>query len=573
MKNREVAGVLNELADSMELLGEDRYRVANYRDAATRIEHHREAIEVMAAERRLLELHGVGKSIGSMIDEYLTTGKLGRLEERRPRVPQAALMLMHIPGIGPKRAMLLAQDLHVQTIDDLRLALESGQVASLPRVGARIASGLLQELDRLSARSARVPLAIALPAAEEVIAALCARNRVDAILPAGSIRRWRETTGDIDVLVCSDEPGEVMRAFATLPMVKQVLSSGETRSSVLTYADVQIDLRVVPSESFGAALVYFTGSKEHNVKLREIAIRRGLKLNEYGVFDAEDVSHAGVTEEDVYACLGLPWIPPEMREDSGEIELARRGQLPRLVQLDDIRGDLHTHTRLTDGSHTILEMVRAAEARGYEYFAITDHSQALGVTGGLTEDELRAAHEQIRGLQASFPNMQLLCGVEVDIHVDHRLDCGDAFLSECDVVVASIHSALQKPAEVQTARLLAAIENPHVDVIAHPTGRLFGRRPGYEIDLMAVLEACARTGTAIEVSGQPERLDLDADGIRAALSRGVLLVLNTDSHAQEQVGDLMRYALGTARRGWATASSIVNTRPYASLREWLLRGG
>jgi DNA polymerase (family X) len=571
MKNREVAGILRELADMMELLGEDRYRVANYRDAATRIEHHREPVEVMAEERRLLELHGVGKSIGAKINEYLETGTLQVVEERRPRVPPAALTLMHIPGIGPKRAMLLAHDLNVRTVDDLRHALESGQVAELPRVGEKIASSLLQELERIETRTRRLPLAIALPAAEEVIRSLRACAGVRQVVPAGSIRRWRETTGDIDVLVAGGDAPVIIGAFTNLPQVKQVLSAGDTRASVLTVADVQIDLRVVADNQFGAALQYFTGSKEHNVKLREIAIRKGLKLNEYGVFTEDETCLASSTEEEVYAALRLPWIPPEIREDSGEIELARRGQLPRLVELADIKGDLHTHTRETDGSSTILQMVEAAAVRDYAYLAITDHSQALGITGGLTEDELRDEHDRIRALQASFPEIELLCGVEVDVHVDNRLDCSDEFLASCDIVVASIHSALQKPVEVQTARLLAAIENPHVDVIAHPTGRLLGKRPGYEVDLVAVLDACARTGTAIEVSGQPERLDLDADCIRAAIARGVMLVLNTDAHAHEQIGDLMRYAVGTARRGWATAENVLNTRDGAALRDWLRR--
>ena len=574
MKNREVASALNELADTMELLGEDRYRVANYRDAATRVEHHHEPIEVMADEGRVEQLHGIGKSIGAKIVEYLNTGKLAAIEERRPRVPEAALRLMKIPGIGPKRAMQFAQELNVQTVADLQSALDSGQIAALPRLGEKVAAALRQELQRLETRSQRLPLAIALPAAEEVIRQLRqACPAVKSILPAGSIRRWKDTIGDIDILVASTQPEEVMRAFGSLPLVKQVLGAGDTRSSIVTVGDVQIDLRVVAPESFGAAMQYFTGSKEHNVKLRAIAIRKGLKLNEYGVFPADDDQKnlASRSEEEVYAAIGVPWIPPELREGAGEVELARAGKLPRLVELTDVKGDLHTHTRLTDGSSTIAEMVHAGSERGYAYLAITDHSQALGITGGLTEDELRAEHEQLRALQASYPDMRLLCGVEVDIHIDERLDCSDAFLESCDIVVASIHSAMQKPSAVQTGRLLAAINNPHVDVIAHPTGRLLGKRPGYEIDLVAVLDALARTGTAIEVSGQPERLDLDADAVRAAVERGVMLVLDTDAHAHDQIAGLMRYAVGTARRGGATAESVLNTRDYDALRRWLER--
>jgi DNA polymerase (family 10) len=479
-------------------------------------------------------------------------------------------MLMNISGIGPKRAMLLTRELHVETVADLQASLESGQVAALPRLGEKTAASILEELRRLQTRSRRLPLAIALPAAEHVVDELSRCCPIQAIAPAGSIRRMRETIGDIDILVATTEPEQVMAAFTSLGLVKQVLSAGTTRASVLTHADLQIDLRVVALESFGAAMQYFTGSTAHNVKLREIAIRKGLKLNEYGVFEGE-VNLASRTEEDVYAALGLAWVPPEMREDSGEVELARRGELPTLVTLDDIRGDLHTHTRLTDGAHSVLEMVQAAAARGYEYVAITDHSQALGITGGLTEEELRDEHAQIVELRAQFPEIRLLCGVEVDIHVDSRLDCSDEFLASCDVVVASIHSSLQKSPEEQTRRLLAAIENPHVDIIGHPTGRLLGKRPGYEFDLRAVLEAAARTGTALEVSGQPERLDLDPDAIRAAADRGVLLALNTDAHDKSQITDLMRYGASTARRGWAPKELIVNARPYAELTAWLQR--
>jgi DNA polymerase (family 10) len=574
VKNREVAGVLRELADTMELLGEDRYRVANYRDAATRVEHHHEAIEVMAEEGRVEQIHGVGKSIGAKIREYLSTGKLAVIEERRPRVPEAALKLMQIPGIGPKRAMQFARELSVQTVADLQSALDSGQVAALPRLGEKVADALREELLRIETRSKRIPLAIALPAAEEVIRQLQHKcPDVESIAAAGSIRRWKETTGDIDILVASEQPEAVMAAFTALPLVKQVLGAGDTRSSIITVADVQIDLRVVPPLSIGAALQYFTGSKEHNVKLRAMAVRKGLKVNEYGVYSVDDdkTSLAGRSEEEVYAALGLPWIPPELREGAGEIELARAGKLPRLVTIGDIQGDLHLHTRLTDGASTIAEMVHAAAERGYAYMAITDHSQALGITGGLREDELIEEHVQIRALQSDYPDMRLLCGVEVDIHIDERLDCSDEFLESCDIVVASIHSALQKPASVQTARLIAAINNPHVDVIAHPTGRLLGKRPGYEIDLRAVLDALARTGTAIEVSGQPERLDLDSDAIKAAIERGVMLVLNTDAHAHDQIGGLMRYAIGTARRGGAAAESILNTRSYDDLHRWLER--
>lgn len=567
MRNAEVASVLNEYADLLELRGEDRYRIARYRDAATRIEHHTEPIEDLVRDGRVREIRGVGESIGAKVVEYIQTGKIEALERLRERVPPAAAMLMNIPGIGPRRATLLTRELRIETVADLERALESGRVAELPRLGERVAERILEEVRRLKTRGRRLPLGVALPAAEQVARELQAHPAVLQVTPAGSIRRMKETIGDIDLLVASDHPAEVIDAFVTLPAVRDVLAAGETKASILTHADLQIDLRVVAPESYGAALQYFTGSKAHNIKLRGLAIGRGWKLNEYGLFE-DDRRIAGRTEEEVYGALGLPWMPPELREDTGEIEAALQGRLPRLVSLDDIRGDLHSHTRLSDGSSTLEEMAEAASRRGYAYLAITDHSQALGVARGLTEDELREEHQTIRALQPSFPGTRLLCGVEVDIRADRRLDCSDAFLESCDVVVASIHSAFQRGREEQTARLIAAIEHPSVDVICHPTGRLLGKRAGYEIDLTAVLDAAARTGTAIEVNAQPDRLDLNDDAVRAAVQRGVTLVIDTDAHHHDQL-DLMRYGVATARRGWAPPELVLNTRPLDGLLGWL----
>ncbi len=578
MRNAEVASVLNEYADLLELRGEDRYRIARYRDAATRIEHHPEPIEDLVRDGRVREIRGVGESIGAKVIEYIQTGKIQALEDLRKEVSPAAAMLMNIPGIGPRRAMLLTRELRIQTVADLERALESGEVARLPRLGARVAERILEEVRRLRTRGRRMPLGLALPAAEEMARELRQCPAVLQVTPAGSIRRMKETIGDIDLLVTSERPADVIEAFVTLPAVREVLAAGETKASILTHADLQIDLRVVAPESYGAALLYFTGSKAHNIRLREIAIEKGWKLNEYGVFE-DDRRIAGRTEEEVYGVLGLPWIPPELREDMGEVEAALRGELPSLVALEDIEGDLHTHTRLSDGSSDIEEMARAAARRGYAYLAITDHSQALGVARGLTEDELRQEHARIRELQASFPETRLLCGVEVDIRVDSRLDCSDEFLASCDVVVASIHSAFQRSREEQTARLIAAIEHPYVDIICHPTGRLIGKRAGYDIDLGAVLETAARTGTAIEVNAQPDRLDLNDDAIRAAVQHGVMLVIDTDAHHHDQL-DLMRYGVATARRGWAPPELVLNTRPLDDLLRWLrerreraLRGG
>jgi DNA polymerase (family 10) len=567
MRNAEVASVLDELADVMELLGEDRYRVASYRDAATRIEHLAEPVEDMYATGRLQEVHGIGKSIAAKIAEYLQTGSISALEERRRRVPPAAITLMNVPGIGPKRAMALTRELHVETVADLEQAIESGAVGALPHIGEKVAQHILRELRARKAAPQRLPLGVALAAAEEVMRQLRACPAAREMAAAGSIRRMKETVGDIDILVASESPTEVVSAFVRLPVTRQVLSAGEKRASVLTHSGQQVDLRVIAPESWGAALQYFTGSKEHNVKLRNLAIKNGLKLNEYGLFRGE-TQIAGRTEEEVYKALSLPWLPPEIREDTGEVEAALAGHLPQLLSQEDIKGDLHCHSRYSDGASTLEQMAEAAAARGYEYIAFTDHSQALGVTGGLTEDEFREQHARIRALQASFPGTRLLCGVEVDIRADATLDCSDDFLDECDIVVASIHSALHRSREEQTARLVAAMENPRVDIIAHPTGRLTGRRPGYDIDLGAVLDAAARTKTALEVNGQPERLDLNGDAVRAAMERGVTIVVNTDSHHADQLAH-MRFAVATARRGWATPASVLNAGGAAEVVRWL----
>ncbi|HWO94098.1 MAG TPA: DNA polymerase/3'-5' exonuclease PolX [Dehalococcoidia bacterium] len=567
MRNREVAAILDEVADLMELLGEDRYRVARYRDAAMKIEHFPEPIENLEREGRVQAIRGVGKSIGGKVEEYLRSGSLRQLEELRARVPPAALTLMRIPGVGPKRALLLTERLGVRSVDDLAQAIERGDVARLPRMGPKVAEQLLEEIHRLRTRSKRIPLGVAAALADDVVRLLSECKAAQRIEAAGSLRRMQETIGDIDILVASAEPSQVIDAFVRMAIVRDVLAAGDTRASVLTQNDLQVDVRVVPGESWGAALQYFTGSKEHNVRLRELAVRRGWRLSEYGLFDGEQ-RIAGSTEAEVYEALGLAWVPPELRENQGEIEAALAHQLPDLIGYGDLRGDLHAHTRLSDGSSTIEQMAEAAAARGYEYLAITDHSQALGVARGMTEDELRAEHAAIRRAQAMVPTTRLLCGVEVDIRVDSRLDCSDDFLAECDVVVASIHSAFQRSAADQTARLIAAIEHPCVDIVGHPTGRMLGKRRGYDIDLAAVLDAAARTGTALEVNAQPNRLDLPADAIRAAVERGVMLAINTDAHEAQQLGQT-RLGIGTARRGWVPSDLVLNALPLEGLLAWL----
>jgi len=556
MKNKEVAELFETFADVLEIKGEIPFKPNAYRRAARVIRDLTEDIEVVAQEGRLRELSGVGKATASKIIEYLTTGRIQRFEEAKEGVPPGLLDMLAIPGMGPKGAALVHKQLGIDTVDALGEAARAGRLRSLPGMGAKKEENILRGIEMLAESSKRTLLGEAMPVVERVIAHLKSGPAAEAV-PAGSLRRMKETVGDLDVLATGPRLDKVIEQFTQMPEVERVLASGETRASVVVEEGLQIDLRAVPPESFGAALQYFTGSKAHNIRLREMAQRDGLKINEYGVFKGK-MRIAGKDEAEVYKVIGLPWIPPALREDRGEIEAAAEGRLPALVQQSDIRGDLHVHSTWSDGKCTIEEMAKAAKALGYRYIAFCDHTRLLKVFGGLSEKDVLKQVEEIRELDGKIKGIRLLAGTEVDIRSDGVLDLSDEVLAVLDVVTASIHSAFKQPEKRMTARLIRAIENPHVDVIGHPTGRLLGARDAYALDLDAVLKAAAATGTAVELNAHPARLDLNDVACRRAKELGVKVAVNTDAHDAQQL-HLIRYGVATAQRGWLEKKDVVNT--------------
>lgn len=566
MRNQEIAAVFAAIADLLEIKGESRFRVNAYRDAARHLDSLADDLAALARAGQLRSIPGVGEAIAAKIQELVATGRLAYYERLTAEVPESLLELLQIPGLGPRKVKLLYERLNVRTIADLQRALQDGRVASLPGMGEKTVQNLQREIERWEQRGRRVPLGVARPLVEEVIATLRSGSAaIQQIEAAGSVRRWRDTIGDLDLVATSERPDEVLAAFTSLPMIREILGRGETRASVLTTSEQQIDLRVVAPEAWGAALQYFTGSKQHNVRLRELAVRRGWRLNEYGLFAvATEQRLAGSTEEEIYQRLGLPWIPPELREDAGEIEAALEGRLPRLISPADVRGDLHSHSDWSDGAATIEAMWAAARARGYEYLALTDHSQSLGVANGLSVERIRQQRTIVDAINQRGERPRLLHGVELEIRADGSLDYPDEVLAELDLVIASVHSSFGQTRDRMTARLIAAARHPHVDVIGHPSGRLIGRREPYEVDLEALIEVCAETGTALEINAHPARLDLDDVHARHAIDRGVWLAINTDAHAPENF-DLLPYGIFTARRAWVTPDRVLNCLPLDSL--------
>ncbi len=564
MKNRALAAMFNDIADMLEIKGESVFRITAYRRAARALDGLTEDIEAVAARETLTEIPGVGTSIGEKISEFLKTGTCGYYEELRAELPAGITTLMTVPEVGPKTALLLHQRLGITTIEDLERACNAGKVRTLPRMGAKTEENILKGIGMLRRGKDRQPIGLILPHAQEMLDLLRVVPGVKEISLAGSLRRMKETIGDIDILITSSKPDRVMDAFTAFSKVKQVIARGPTKSSVVLDVGVQADVRVVEPEAFGAALQYFTGSKEHNVKVREKAVKRGLKVNEYGVFVVKGERRvAGAKEPDVYKAIGLQWIPPEIREDQGEVELAEQDKLPALIEAGDIKGDLHLHTRWSDGADSLEEMAKAAKAYGHEYIAITDHSQSLKFAGGVPIEELREHVKAIKKV-AEKVGIAILTGTECDILPDGRLDYPDDVLQDLDVVVASIHSRFRMTQEELTARLVQAIENPHVDIIGHLTGRLLGKRDAYELDLERVIEAARRTETALEINASPERLDLRDVHARMAKDHGVKLVVNTDAHSRYQLR-YMEFGIGVARRAWLEAKDVLNTMPLKQL--------
>jgi len=567
-RNEEVAALLEQIAELLMLKNENPYRIRAYTIAAQNIRDLDADIEEIAQQGKLDEIPGVGKAIAAKIEEYLRTGKLEYYEQLKREVPIQAVDLLEVPGIGPSRAHLLYEKLGITTIQQLLEAAQNHKLCTLPGFGEKLEQRIAREAARLMQRTKRLLLGVALPVAETVVTLLREVPAVRAIDPAGSLRRMKETIGDIDILVASDRPQEVVDAFTRLPIVKEVLAVGPTRPSILTREDLQVDLRVVHPDEYGSALLYFTGSKEHNIALRSLVQDRGWKLSEYGLFDETGQRVASRTEQEIYACLGMDWIPPELRENRGEIQAALEHRLPQLVELSHIRGDLHVHTDWSDGHDSLERMVQAAIARGYEYIVISDHSPSLTVAKGLAVERLREQRRRIDELNERYAPFRILQGAEVNIHPDGSLDYPDDVLAELDVVIVSVHSAFDLPEARMTERVIRALSNPHVDLLGHPTGRLLNTRLPYEIDLDAVLDAAAEFGVAIEVNGQPDRLDLPDIWVQRAIQRGILIACTSDAHSTRQL-DNMRWSVATARRGWAEARHVLNTRPLAELLQWL----
>jgi len=567
-RNEEVAALLEQIAELLMLKNENPYRIRAYTIAAQNIRDLDADIEEVARQGKLDEIPGVGKAIAAKIEEYLRTGKLEYYEQLKREVPVQAVDLLEVPGIGPSRAHLLYEKLGITTIQQLLEAAQNHKLCTLPGFGEKLEQRIAREAARLMQRTKRLLLGVALPVAETVVTLLREVPAVRSIDPAGSLRRMKETIGDIDILVASDRPQEVVDAFTRLPIVKEVLAVGPTRPSILTREDLQVDLRVVHPDEYGSALLYFTGSKEHNIALRSLVQDRGWKLSEYGLFDETGQRVASRTEQEIYACLGMDWIPPELRENRGEIQAALEHRLPQLVELSHIRGDLHVHSDWSDGHDSLERMVQAAIARGYEYIVISDHSPSLTVAKGLAVERLREQRRLIDELNERYAPFRILQGAEVNIHPDGSLDYPDDVLAELDVVIVSVHSAFDLPEARMTERVIRALSNPHVDLLGHPTGRLLNTRLPYEIDLDAVLDAAAEFGVAIEVNGQPDRLDLPDIWVQRAIQRGILIACTSDAHSTRQL-DNMRWSVATARRGWAEARHVLNTRPLAELLQWL----
>jgi DNA polymerase (family 10) len=565
--NEEVETLLQEYADLVSITGQQAFRARAYEKAARAIGgHHADVSRMDVAELR--QIPNVGASIAEKVVEYIQTGSVQAIEELRAKIPAGVRELTAIPMLGPKKAMVLYEQLHISSIDELVDAIHAERLRDLKGFGNKTEGNILHGIELMQQAGDRVHINVAMDLAEEIVAALSQLTGCERCTYAGSLRRMRETIGDIDVLAAAPRSEPLMAAFAQLPYVREVIAKGDTKTSIRTTKGLQVDLRVVPPDAWGAALQYFTGSKAHNIRTREIAVHHKLKLSEYGLFEAESGKKlVSATEEAVYERLGLPWIPPVLREDRGELDAGRRGELPALVSEQDIRGDLHTHTNLTDGLSTLDEMVTAAAARGYAYYAITDHAPNLYMQQ-MTDEKMLAQRRYVRALDARQGTMRLLHGTELNIDPDGAVDWPPEFLDGFDLCVASVHSHFNQGRDELTRRIVRACENPYVNIIGHPTTRIIGKRPGIDVDLEAVFAACARTGTALEINAYPDRLDLRDEHILWARRHGVKFAINSDAHSTVHLG-FLRYGVGTAQRGWLTKDDVINTWPLQRLRRFL----
>ncbi len=569
MKNTILSELFNQMADIMEILGEDRFRISSYRKVARVISDIPNDIESLLATGRLAKIPGIGKSSLAKIQEFVKTGTITAHHQLPTKIPPSLLELLTIPGMGPKGVKAIYEKLNVTNIAELKAAIDSGSVADLPGFGDKKAAAIAKGIQFLEKSTGRIRLDQALDAAELVSEFLKNLPGIQRIQTAGSLRRWAETIGDVDILVAAGKGRQIVQAFTSADFVQQLLAAGPTKGSAIIQAQtcpVHVDVRVVPEKSFGAAAQYFTGSKQHNVRLREIAVKAKLKLNEYGLFKADKMI-AGAVEEEIYQKLGLDYIDSLLREDRGEIEAAKTHTLPRLMELEDIKGDLHVHTNASDGDCNISEIAQAAKKAGYKYICITDHSRSSAIANGLSAKQLAQQIKYIRKLNEQLKDITILAGTEVDILADSSLDFDNKLLAELDFVIAAIHSGLASSREKVTTRTLKAMDNPYVNCIAHPTGRLIGQREPMDIDIAAVIKHAAQTHTALEVNANPWRLDLKDTHCRMAIEAQVMLVIGTDAHSITGLG-LMGFGVATAARGWATKTDVLNTFSLTKIKSW-----
>ncbi len=562
MKNSEIARVFSDIADLLELKGENQFKIRAYQKVVRSIEHLPVEVEQLVAEDRLKEIPGVGEAITKKITELVTTGHLDYYEELKAEFPEGISTLLDIPSVGPKTAMLLSSELGIRSADELEAAIVGGKVASLPRMGDKITENILRHIQALRRKDQRIPIGEALPVVDDILTRLGQVPGVRNLAPAGSLRRFRETVGDIDLMGTADNASQVIQTFVSLPQVKEILASGATKASVVVAGGLQVDLRIVEHDCFGSLLQYFTGSKQHNINLRERAHRMGLKLSEYGITNlATEELEKFATEEAFYERQGLEFIPPELREGQQEVDKAERGTIPKLVELTDIKGDLHVHTNWSDGRDSIETMAIAARDLGYQYLGISDHSGGRGIAHGLDTERLKQQMIEIKEINQRISGIHIFSCIEVDIRADGSLDLPDEVLAELDIVTAGVHSGMNQSQEQMTRRIIRAIENPNVDVLAHPTSRLLPDREPVEVDMEAIFQTAVRTNTALEINAMPSRLDLKDIHAYRARELGVKLVINTDAHSTEHL-EFMRFGVGVAKRGWCQAQDIINTKPF-----------
>jgi DNA polymerase (family 10) len=581
LTNKEVAEIFENIADILEIQGESKFKFLSYRRASEVIPELPRDLQAYIDDKTLLDIPGVGKAIGDKITELLTTGKMDYYEKRKAEIPLGLLDIKRINGVGPKKAKLFWDELNITSVEALKTAAQEGKLAGLAGMGKKSEKKVLEGIEALARRSDRIPVGTALPAAEHILALLLELPEVQEGIIAGSIRRGRPTIGDVDILICSDNAAPIMDTFVNMKNVARILGHGPTKSSVELHNGLQADVRVLARKNWGAALQYFTGSQAHNIATREIARQKGYSLNEEalrpidadGNLKPESEYVFCETEAEVYEKIGLPWIPPELRENSGEIEAALAGKLPNLITIRDIQSDLHMHTTYSDGVLSIREMANAARERGMKYIVITDHSQASAQAGGLKPEEVLAQQIEVRKVNAEMgDDFHVLHGIEMDIKADGSLDFDDEVLKQLDFVIASLHISLRQEREQITNRLLNAIRNPHVDMIGHPTARLLSRREASDVDMNAVIDAAIQYGTVLEINANPERLDLDAQYVRLAVQKGALLSINTDAHSASMM-DTRHFGVMTARRGWAEAKHVINTWSYEKFIEWVQNRG